>query len=312
MTGHFYLLAAHEREFRIALAEAEALLGESARATEHVLVSPHEVDAGRSAHLTHGAELLWRGGRIEDLYALLEREPIQAERFLIEAVKFPRRGGPDRQTLCGEIGLRFEGRPDLDNPATRFLLVMEKGEFLFGRVTSRNTTDWRPRVHKPFSFSASLGPRLARAAVNMVARPGDVIVDPCCGSGTIVIEAETIGVRAMGFDRAPEMPGRARENARALCVDALFGVADVRTLRGEFDAVVTNLPYDMMIRVPDGFYAEALTSIRDLAPRAAFYASDDLTADAESVGLTVERVVPQVTHTVTRRLHVARRRPATP
>ncbi len=306
MSEHFYLLAAHEREFRIALAEAEALLGDSARATEHVLISPNAVDAGRSAHLSHGAELLWRGCGVEGLLDLLDREPIEAHRFLIEAHKYPRRGGPDRQKLCSEIGLRVVGHPDLEDPQTRLLLVLDGGEFFFGRVRSRNTTDWHPRIHKPFSFSASLGPRLARAAVNVVAKPGDTIVDPCCGSGTIVIEAETVGVRAMGFDCGPEMPARARANARALGVDAVFGVADVRSLKGSFDAVVTNLPYDMMTTVPKGFYRDALRGIRDLAPRAAFYASDDLSETARTVGLTVERVVPQVTHTVTRRLHIVR------
>ena len=37
-------------------------------------------------------------------------------------------------------------------------------------------------------------------AVNLVARAGDTLLDPCCGSGGIVFEAQRAGVRARGND----------------------------------------------------------------------------------------------------------------
>ncbi len=44
-------------------------------------------------------------------------------------------------------------------------------------------------VRRRFSCSAALPPELAAVAVNLVAKPGQTLLDPCCGSGTILFEA---------------------------------------------------------------------------------------------------------------------------
>jgi len=79
-----------------------------------------------------------------------------------------------------------------------------------------------------FSHQSSPGLRLGNArfngvtpagcVVNLVRRytwPGDLVVDPMAGSGTVSDVARTLGRRAMAFDLAPRAPGIVRADARA-------------------------------------------------------------------------------------------------
>ncbi len=58
----------------------------------------------------------------------------------------------------------------------------------------------------------------ARCAVNLVRRytkPGDTVVDPMAGSGTVADVARALGRRAISFDLAPRRSDIARADARA-------------------------------------------------------------------------------------------------
>ena len=61
----------------------------------------------------------------------------------------------------------------------------------------------------------ALSPRLARTLVNLAGlRPGQTVLDPFCGSGTILIEAYTKSLRCLGLDSRTSRVQEARENLR--------------------------------------------------------------------------------------------------
>ena len=299
----FHVIAAGDVDRDLALAEAAAL-GPGTLSSPNVWLSRHAIDASRTAYLSLGAELLWSGREFGDLLRLLEERPLEAHGFAIDARKYPRRGGPPRQEMCAQIGQRLIGHPNLERPAVELALVLDQGSMYFGRIVSRQTTDWAARTRKPFTFSAAIFPRVARAAVNITGSRPATVVDPCCGSGTIVIEAATLGHRAVGFDRAIDMPRRARRNARHFGLDALFGVGDVRTLAGQFDLLVSNLPYDRYSPTPPGFYQAVLRNLPRLAPRAALFTDSDLSPLIEAAGLRQTGLIKQISYSMIRHLHL--------
>ncbi|HZW85519.1 MAG TPA: DNA methyltransferase, partial [Nitrososphaerales archaeon] len=61
----------------------------------------------------------------------------------------------------------------------------------------------------------SLSPRLARVLVNLAGlEPGQTILDPFCGSGTILAEAYSMSMRCLGLDSSASRVQDARENLR--------------------------------------------------------------------------------------------------
>ncbi|MCX5747365.1 MAG: DNA methyltransferase [Proteobacteria bacterium] len=61
-------------------------------------------------------------------------------------------------------------------------------------------------THPFHTYPARLHPATARILVELVARnaaPSDMIVDPFCGSGTVLVEARAAGFRSLGVDLNP-------------------------------------------------------------------------------------------------------------
>lgn len=58
-------------------------------------------------------------------------------------------------------------------------------------------------VHGFHSYPARLHPLTARGLVEALTRPGATVLDPFCGSGTVLVEARALGRRAWGSDLNP-------------------------------------------------------------------------------------------------------------
>lgn len=94
----------------------------------------------------------------------------------------------------------------------------------------------------------ALRPVIAAAMVHLVGTKPGRLLDPCCGTGTILSEARAVGWDATGSDIDPESVAIARANVP----DALIEQADALQLphqSGSFDAVVSNLPFGKQFRV---------------------------------------------------------------
>ncbi len=105
----------------------------------------------------------------------------------------------------------------------------------------------RPR-QKPVFHPSSLDPYLSRLFVNLSrAKEGDVVLDPFCGVGGILVEACILGIEAFGIDISRFMVRGAQLNTEYYCGTPSHIVhGDVRAppLRQDsIDAIATDPPY---------------------------------------------------------------------
>lgn len=61
----------------------------------------------------------------------------------------------------------------------------------------------RAHIHGFHTYAARLHPKTARHLVQALSAPGDAVLDPFCGSGTVLVEARLLQRRALGVDANP-------------------------------------------------------------------------------------------------------------
>lgn len=152
--------------------------------------------------------------------------------------------------------------------------------------------------------STSLPSRLARAVVNLVARPGERVLDPVCGTGVLLVEAARVGCAAAGGDTSPKAVAWARENLRALGLAATVEVRDALAARGDapFDAVVGDLPYGVRLAAHD--LVPFAATLPRLGKRWALVANVDLTSILAAHGHPPRLVLRVPKTTFARYVHV--------
>jgi SAM-dependent methyltransferase len=72
-----------------------------------------------------------------------------------------------------------------------------------GRLFDVDPALARALTHGFHSYAGRMHPSIARGAVAAWSAPGDTIVDPFCGSGTVLVEAMAAGRAAVGVDASP-------------------------------------------------------------------------------------------------------------
>lgn len=118
-------------------------------------------------------------------------------------------------------------------------------EYKYGQlVAGLRVSDVTMRQHggRTVERAAALRPTLAAAMVRLAGRPGGTLLDPTCGSGTILSEAFGLGWNAVGRDIDPDAVAISRRNVP----EAHVGVGDVRRIDlsdGAVRCCVANLPF---------------------------------------------------------------------
>ncbi|MDQ2982995.1 MAG: bifunctional demethylmenaquinone methyltransferase/2-methoxy-6-polyprenyl-1,4-benzoquinol methylase UbiE [Actinomycetota bacterium] len=103
-----------------------------------------------------------------------------------------------------------------------------------GRLPSDSVREMFDRIAPVYDFmnhamTAGLDRRWRKATARAVVRPGDRVLDACCGTGDLALAATAVGGRVVGLDFSERMLERAREKS-----------ADVEWVRGD----ATALPFE--------------------------------------------------------------------
>jgi tRNA G10 N-methylase Trm11 len=301
--AYLYLLSCDEYEQELARAELWAFTGLEGRG--RVATGPQAAEVRHAAYVAACAELLASGDAPRALAEALAGGEHRYERFRVTLVTLPPRPHIDGHEAIVRVAESIDGSVDLVSPLTELLLVGSANEWYLGRVISRSGKSFRRHEHKPRGFSSSLPARIARCMVNLVPGAG-TIIDPCCGAGTILLEAWATGRQAVGADLNPKLAAMTRANLEHFGYPRWVCVADAATFAARGDAVVTDLPYGRQSARTAGLYERLLSNFPSLAPRLCLVTAAPVENQLESAGYDILRVACTRRGGFERRVYVAR------
>ena len=241
------------------------------------------------------------------LYRKIGELGLQSHNFCVRLIKRPKKMKLDfdQFKVARNIGARIGGSVNLNQPATEFWLLLTPNNFWFGRLETSADKRWVQFNKRPHTSSSSLPARIARAMINLTIQSNGRLLDPCCGTGTILLEGANMGLSVFGADLNPKMVFASQKNLDHFGLMATVATADARnishhTFDGMFDAIITDLPYGFALVADTERDRHILANVRHLAPKATFVSTRNLSSDLEDFGYKIKRIVriPKYDHFV--------------
>jgi tRNA G10 N-methylase Trm11 len=230
----------------------------------------------QAAYTHTGLDCLAEAPDLNGLIAALAALELRTEGFRIEVLSLPGATAFSHSQATRLAADAILAQPNLHTPQHRFLLVAEPDRFWFGEILTRQTQDYARHNVKPYRTSSSLSAQMARALVNLAAPEAGSILDPFCGSGSILLEANACGLAAWGMDRNPKMVGFSRRNLRHYGYPDTVEHGDMLTCRQPAAALVSDLPYGRMLPGQHNDLTAVFAHALTLAPLAVFLSENDL------------------------------------
>ncbi len=201
------------------------------------------------------ADMYWE----EDLGKILARSRTYACRILNLA------GNPIDPASLYDVGYvvskHTNARVSLRNPdfVVYYIGVQDREFWGFSTSVQKHMRPKRVGAHP-----SQLDSKLTRAMINLCGlREGETVCDPFCGTGTTLLEAESMGVHGIGMDIDRKMSNMARINVAENGYGSEVINDDFRHIAGilgRVDGVVTDIPYGQNTKAP----TEPKILIRDL------------------------------------------------
>ena len=165
-----------------------------------------------------------------------------------------------------EIGLHIPGEAELINPELLFGIMYVNGRWVFGKYF-KNEAIWLQHQKKPHSYSTALSTRVARSVANIaVPNPtGIKAIDPCCGIGTVLVEALSMGIDIVGSDINHLILPGVRENIAHFGLVGEVTLKDIRNVTDSYDVAIIDMPYNLCSVITPEEQLEMLQSTRRFA-----------------------------------------------
>jgi tRNA G10 N-methylase Trm11 len=288
-----YTYNCNEDELSLCRMEMRSFFGQ--HSPSHIFKSPKRFDPDRSPFMKERIEVIWQGADLSEIADHMGDLQVHGQTFKVVFVKrndlvpSEKVEYEQQRDIERELGSRIQGTVDVKKPDRIFGIVTLEGRWYFGRY-ERNRAIWLRHVKKPRPYSIALPARIARAVANIaVPDPaGTKAIDPCCGTGTVLIEALSMGIDMTGRDMNPLVTGGARENL------AFFGLAGevvlgpISEVSAHYHAAVIDLPYNHMSKITPESQLSILRHARRIADRVIVISIEPIDAMLTNAGFTIE------------------------
>lgn len=243
---HFYIINFASDEESICKMEIKSLFNKVP--DKKYFFSYHQIDPARSPFIKQCISIIYTGNTLEDIIHQIEADRLSYEDFKVCYMNYGSEnvGYEERRRIEYLIGQNIYGEAELHSPKVLLGITRVHNRWIFGEYKANNAA-WQQHQRKPYDYSNALGVRVARAIVNIAVSNNlkCSVIDPCCGIGTILIEALSLGINIEGYEINPMIGENAKKNLKYFDYEDVVTIDDMNNINRKFDVSIIDMPYGL-------------------------------------------------------------------
>jgi tRNA (guanine10-N2)-dimethyltransferase len=204
-------------------------------------------DVNRSPFVKSCLKIILTADSLEEMISKIYANNIYYDKFKIRHLDYTNHTDyKTKRQIESEIGYVINGLAKIHNPNITLGITNIDDKWYLGEY-SLNEGLWHLHNSKPHQYSNALPTLIAKALVNIAVGTNlkCTVVDPCCGSGTVVIEALSMGIYITGYDNNSKMVEGAKRNLEFFGYEDVIHESDICNIDKHFDISIIDLPYNL-------------------------------------------------------------------
>lgn len=286
---YFYIIN-YNREFEEELCNMEMNSLFRIRPNNKQFFSNKYINPSRSPFIKEVIKIKYEEDTLEEILLNIEKDKLSYEKFKVCYIKneFSHINYDERLKSIRKIGLIINGEADIHNPDIMLGLTKVNGKWIFGEY-EKNDFEWHIHDRKPYSYSNSLSLRVARALVNIAVEDNidKKFIDPCCGVGTVVIEALSMGINAAGWELNESIAENAKKNLEFFGYDNVITNGDMTSINERFDTAVIDMPYGLFTPITKAEQESIIRASRNITQRLIIVTFEDMSKMIKNAGFEI-------------------------
>lgn len=251
------------------------------------------VEPSRSPFIKEMISILYEEESLEDILENIKSDKLHYDDFKVCYIRLEKNEIEynDRLASLREIGLAIDGEADIHNPKIMLGVTKINGKWIFGEY-KKNDFAWHIHDNKPYDYSNALSIRVARALVNIaVGNSLDMkLVDPCCGVGTVVIEALSMGIDIKAYELNDSIAENAQRNIEFFGYDNVVTHGNMHIINEVYDAAIIDLPYGLFTPITYEEQVAIISTARRISKRLILVTFEDMRGCIEGEGFYIEDI----------------------
>ena len=288
--GKYFYIINYNREFEEELCMMEMDSFFNMKPFKKQFFANKYINPSRSPFIKEVIKIKYVENSIEEILLNIKSDNLAYENFKVCFMKSEDNtvGYKERINSIKEIGYIIKGEADIHNPEIIFGLCKVGDKWIFGEYY-RNDFKWHIHDKKPYSYSNSLSLRVARALVNISVgnNINQKFIDPCCGIGTVIIEALSMGINACGWEINDNIAENAQKNLEFFGYDNVIVNGNMTTIKDKFDVAIIDMPYGLFTPITKEEQVAIINSARRITNRLVIVTFEDMSEVIKKSGFNI-------------------------
>ncbi|AGF59479.1 TRM11 family SAM-dependent methyltransferase [Clostridium saccharoperbutylacetonicum] len=274
---YFYYIKYPVFEEALCKLEIKCLFGETL--SEKYLFSDFYICPSRSPFIKEMISVVYEEDSLEQIMKNIIGDKLAYDNFKVCYLRteYGDIDYEERLKSLSQIGFVITGEPEIHNPKIILGITRINGKWIFGKY-EKNDYEWHIHDKKPYSYSNSLSVRVARALVNIAVRNNLELklIDPCCGVGTVILEALSMEINVVGCELNMSIAENAKKNLKFYGYEDVITNGDMNEIEERYDVAIIDLPYGLFTPTTIEEQTALIRSARKISDRLVLVTFEDM------------------------------------